>query len=150
MGMTWVLVAHRGGARVFEHAGRGKGLSLVQDLPHPAGRLKSGEINSDRPGRSYSSGAAGSGFARHGFGKDDATVEVAAQFARELAGLLERGRTEKRYDRLVLVAEPSFLGNLRASLSTPTAAVVSATLDKDLGQVPQHDLPKHLGAVIAL
>jgi protein required for attachment to host cells len=149
MGMTWVLVAHRGGARLFENAGRGKGLSLVHDLPHPEGRLKSGEINSDRPGRSYSSGAGG-GFTRHGFGKDDATVEVAAQFARELAGLLERGRTEKRYDRLVLVAEPSFLGNLRASLSAPTAAAVSATLDKDLGQVSQHDLPKHLGTVVTL
>jgi protein required for attachment to host cells len=150
MSTTWVLVAHRSGARLFENAGRGKGLSLVQDLPHPEGRLKSGEINSDRPGRSYSSSSGGGGMARHGFGKDDATVEVAAHFARELAGLLDRGRTEKRFDQLVLVAEPSFLGNLRASLTTPTAAAVSATLDKDLGQVSEHDLPKHLGSVIAL
>ncbi len=150
MSTTWVLVAHRGGARLFENAGRGKGLALVQDLPHPEGRMKSGEINSDRPGRSYSNSSGGGGFARHGFGRDDATVEVAAQFARDLAGVLDRGRNDKRFDKLILVAEPSFLGNLRASLSAPTAAAVAATLDKDLAQVSEHDLPKHLGSVVTL
>jgi len=150
MSRTWVLVAHRGGARLFENGGRGKGLALVQELPHPEGRLKSGEINSDRPGRSYSNSSGGGGMARHGFGRDDATVAVAAQFARELAGVLDRGRTDRRFDQLVLVADPSFLGSLRASLSAPTAAAISATLDKDLGQVPEHELPKHLGSIVTL
>jgi protein required for attachment to host cells len=50
----------------------------------------------------------------------------------------------------VLVAEPRFLGNLRAALSTPTAALVTATVGKDLGGVELHNMPKHLTDTIRL
>jgi protein required for attachment to host cells len=50
----------------------------------------------------------------------------------------------------VLVADPRFLGELRGMLDAATAALVSATLDKDLGGISNHDLPKHLGAVVSL
>jgi hypothetical protein len=36
---TWILVAHRGGARLLANTGPGKGLQLVYDIPHPEGRL---------------------------------------------------------------------------------------------------------------
>ncbi len=31
----WILMAHRGGARLFENKGRGKGLNLLHDIPIP-------------------------------------------------------------------------------------------------------------------
>jgi protein required for attachment to host cells len=49
-----------------------------------------------------------------------------------------------------LVAEPRLLGELRAALDKPTAALVSATLDKDLIDIDDRDLPKHLGQVVQL
>ena len=48
MTTTWILIAHRGGARLFEHTGRSAGLKLLQDIPHPEGRLKNQDINADK------------------------------------------------------------------------------------------------------
>jgi protein required for attachment to host cells len=147
MNNIWILVAHRGGARVFENKGPGKGLNLLHDIPHPEGRLKNKDIGADKPGRSFDS----SGQGRHALSSEqEPTAHVAEQFAKQLSSLLEEGRNRQRYGKLVLVAEPRFLGNLRAVLSPPTAALVSATVDKDLGGVEPHDMPKHLGNILRL
>ena len=42
---TWVLVAHRAGARIFAHPGPGRGLALEREIDHPEGRKLSGEID---------------------------------------------------------------------------------------------------------
>ena len=39
---------------------------------------------------------------------------------------------------------------LRAALSPQTAALVSATLDRDLGGIADRDLPSHLSTVVRL
>lgn len=141
MGKTWILVAHRSGARLFESRGPRKGLERLQNLEHPAGKLKNRQIDSDKHGRSFDRRGSG----RHAYTTEhEPTTHVAAQFAKQLAAVLEEGRVQQRYARLVLVAEPRFLGILRAELSAPIASLVSGTLDKDLGGVEDRDLPKHL------
>lgn len=141
------MVAHRGGARVFENKGPGKGLNLLHDIPHPAGRLKNKDIGADKPGRSFDS----HGQARHALGSEQEPKEhVAEQFAKQLSSILDDGRNRRCYGKLVLVAEPRFLGNLRAALSAPTAALVTLTVDKDLGGVDLHNMPKFLGDAIRL
>jgi protein required for attachment to host cells len=50
----------------------------------------------------------------------------------------------------VLVAEPRFLGMLRAALDDQTGALVHATVGKDFAQVPLHDLPPRLLGEISL
>ncbi len=146
MNTTWILVAHRGGARLFENPGPGKGLQLVEDIPHPEGRLKSGEINADKPGRAFDSFGH-----RHGMSQEhEAADQVSLMFAKHLCDKLEKARAENRYAKLVLVAEPRLLGELRGALDKPTTALVSATLDKDLAGVENRDIPKHLGNLVAL
>jgi protein required for attachment to host cells len=143
----WILVAHRGGARLFENKGPGKGLNLLHDIPHPEGRLKNKEIGSDRPGRSFDSHGQG----RHALSTEqEPTAHVAEQFAKQLSSILDDGRNQQRYRKLVLVAEPRFLGNLRAALSSPTAALVTATVDKDLGGVEPHNMSRRLENIIRL
>ena len=147
MNTTWILVAHRGGARLFENLGPGKGLQLVEDIPHPEGRLKSGEINADRPGRAFDKFGAG----RHSMSQEhEAADQVSLMFAKHLCDKLEKARAENRFGGLVLVAEPRLLGELRAALDKPTAALVSATLDKDLVGVDNRDIPKHLDNLVKL
>jgi protein required for attachment to host cells len=147
MNTTWILVAHRGGARVFENPGPGKGLQLVEDIPHPEGRLKSGEINADKPGRAFDS--IGNG--RHSMSQEhEAADQVSLMFAKHLCDKLEKARAENRFGKLVLVAEPRLLGELRAALDKPTTALVSATLDKDFVGVDNRDIPKRLGNLIQL
>jgi len=144
---TWILVAHRGGARLFENQGPGKGLALLEDVPNPDGRLKNGEINSDRPGRAFDS----MGGARHSMSKEqEPTDRIAQRFAKELGTKLTQGRVQNRFGRLMLVAEPRFLGELRAHLDPSTAAMVSATLDKDLAGVNERELPGYLDEIVRL
>lgn len=145
MGKRWILVAHRSGARLFENRGPGKGLELLQTVEHPAGKLRNREIDSDKHGRSFDRRGGG----RHAYtAEQEPTTHIAEQFAKQLADMLDDGRTRQRYAQLVLVAEPRFLGILRAALPAATAALVSGTLDKDLASADPRELPKHLENVI--
>lgn len=142
METTWILVADGAGARLFEQQGRGKPLTLLRDLPHPEGKLKNRDIDSDKHGRSFDSMGKG----RHAMSTEQApTDRVAERFAKELAQTLDQGRLQKSYDRLVLVADPVFLGTLRTALPEALAGTVTATVNKDLTHVNERDLPEHLG-----
>lgn len=145
MGKTWVLVAHRGGARFFESLGPGKALVRLEEMANPAGRLENRELGSDKPGRSFNS----LGGSRHALGKEhDESETVARAFAIRLADHLDKARGRNAFGKLVLVAEPRFLGQLRAALSSHTAALVSASVEKDLVHVEDRDLAGHLGAAV--
>jgi len=145
MSNTWILVAHRAGARLFESGGPGMGLRRIEEIPHPEGRLENRQIGSDKPGRSFDSHGVG----RHALGKEHDEAETVAQaFAHKLAAHLDNARAKNAYTKLVLVAEPRFLGMLHAALPPHTAALVSAEVEKDLGHISDHDLPVHLGGLV--
>lgn len=145
MDTTWILVAHRAGARLFENKGPGKGLNLVQDIPHPEGKLRNQDIDSDQPGRSFDRFGQG----RHALGTEQEPKEhLAVLFAKELAELLDDGRNQHRYQRLVLIAGPDFLGVLRGALNPQITALVTTSLAKNLANVTDTDIPPHLRDIV--
>ncbi len=145
--ITWILVAHRAGARLFENTGSGKGLSLKQEFPHAEGRLQNKDLTSDRQGEANDTRGAG----HHSYENAVEPVEhVAQQFAKHLAQQLEHGRTTKQYEQLILVAEPRFLGHLRAVISAPTLAMVIASVDKDLGNIDARGLVGHIDRILKI
>ena len=149
MATAWILVAHEAGARIFDNHGPGKGIALVEQVEHPEGRARDGEIVSDRPGRSFRKNSGDP--RRAAMSRSEGPHERAvADFARELAQRLNQGRVQNEYQRLVLVAPPRFLGLLRSSLDGPTASLVVGSLDKDLAFTKEDELVKHLGQVIAV
>lgn len=147
MGKTWILVAHDAGARFFENDGPGTGLQLIEEVDHPEGRERDRDFDSDRPGRSFRKNAGDP--RRAAMSRSESPHERAvADFARDLADKLQHARTENRYDRLVLVAPPRFLGLLRSALDGPTSQLVTASLDKDLAAQKESELAEHLGEVM--
>lgn len=142
---TWIVVAHRGGARVFEAAKSDQGLKMLHDIAHAQGKLKDKDLGTDRPGRGIDSHGARTSFEQ----EQGLAAHVTEQFARELGALLDAGRIQKRYDKLVLVAEPHFLGILRAALSHETAALVTA-VNKDLGHLDPRELARHLEGIVRI
>lgn len=103
--------------------------------------MQNRELGSDEPGRSFDSAGQG----RHAMSTEQEPVEhVAQQFALELAKILNKGRVAHAYDKLILIAEPKFLGLLRAALDKNTAALVSHTVSKDLPHINAQDLAKYL------
>ncbi len=149
MATTWVLVAHDAGARLFENAGPGKGIELVEQIDHPDGRKRDRELESDRPGRSFGRNSGGS--RRSAMSSPESAHErVIADFARSLTSRLQQARIAGDYERLVLVAPPKLLGLLRSTLDAPTEHCIVGSLDKDLAMSDEKELVKQLGVVIAV
>ena len=135
---TWILVAHRAGARLYTQSGKHQPLHLAENIPHPDGRLRNRDLDSDAGGRSFDR----FGPQRHALSPQEAPIDhVADLFAKELADKLHAGRTNGDCDRIILVAGPRLLGKLRLALDPPTAKLVVQDLDKDFGELSDHDLP---------
>lgn len=145
MSTTWILVAHRSGARFFSSRGPNTELTLVDDVDHAEGRLRAGDIDADRPGRVHDR----VGEQRHGVSSEESPTEhLAVEFAKALAGRLKSAQEAGQFQRLVLVAGPKFLGHLRDALDSQTAALVTASLDKNLGGIAVGELAGHLREVL--
>ncbi len=146
MTTTWIVVANASRGRLYENAGIGKGLTLLSEFEHPESRMKNGDLVSDRPGYMQSVG--------NGHGSRQPATEPkqheAEQFAHEIARVLESGRNQNKYERLILVASPSFLGLLKSKLPDQVRGTVSDTIEKDYTQVTEKELAKHLEHCIYL
>ncbi len=141
MSTTWILIANRSHARLLETNWPGNSIQRLQDIPHPQGQLQNKDINSDRLGRSFDSVGQG----RHAMSPKQEPVEhIAQKFALNLAELLNKGRISNAYDKLVLIAEPKFLGFLRVALDKSTASLVTQSVDKDLLEVKDEELNKYV------
>ncbi|HEY9536726.1 MAG TPA: host attachment protein [Kiloniellaceae bacterium] len=143
---SWIVIADGAQARILENHGPGKGL-----VPLPAGVMQktsrpSRDIDTDRPGRGYNP------MGQHHTmdSPSDSHREEKRRFADLLANHINAAALDRSYDRLILVAPPKTLGDLRQSLSKEAAAKLDGELPKDLTKVADHDLPAHLGSVIAV
>ena len=143
---TWILLADGGGARLFQTR-NGQGLELLLSVPHPAGRMQNQELDSDRDGRSFQSTGGSSHVVASEHDTKSHAVDV---FVHDLAELLRDGRVGDKFQALVLVAEPTFLGRLRYVLDKSTYALVSGEIAKDLMGVADTELPRFLREVVAI
>ena len=142
---TWILIADGARARILQNDGPGKGLHEMSGGVFQGEHAATHEIMSDRTGRSYSSAGPGrSAIEAH----SDPHRELKKQFAHRLADALALGLRRKAYDRLVIVAAPSALGDLRAALSEQVRAKVIREIAKDLTKTPDSEVAGHLGDVI--
>jgi protein required for attachment to host cells len=142
----WILVAHESGARIFSRKDRHSPLLLVEAIDHPIGRAKNREILSEHGGSDQSWIGSKQ---RHGVGdKVDPVSKNAENFAKALAEKLNKGRDEDRFDNLLLVAGPKFLGMLRSELPVPTARRVVGTVGQNLGGFSEREIPEHIGSVL--
>ncbi len=146
--ITWVLVADGGRARVLANDGPGRGLKPALNYEFAAIHPLARDIVSDRQGR-QADRVAGGGGGRHAMESRTAPQRQLEQdFARTLARFLDKEAMKKRYQRLVLVAPPRTLGDLRAELPRHARAAVTAELDKDLVRLDDADVARHLSEVV--
>lgn len=142
---TWILIADAATAHVVASSGKADDLLMIDDLQLEGNRSPGRDLAADRPGRAFD--RAGDG--RHGMEPTtDPRVVEQERFAREIAAVLEKAAQRQRYDRLVLVAPPTFMGLLRDRLPSSVAAKVSADLTKDLTKLSIHELPDHLTPIL--
>lgn len=144
---TWILIADGARARIFLNEGPGKGVTPVDGGTFEGDHEASREMLEDKPGRTFESANA----TRHAYEpRHDPHRELKRTFAAKLAAMLDQRLLERAYDRVILVAPPATLGDLRDALTDAVRAVLYAELDKDLTKTPQKEIPDHLGAVLAV
>lgn len=144
---TWILVAN--GTQAFIARNRGPGHGIEKDLEREfeGPNIPSREIMADVPGRTFDSGGQG----RHAMERPtDPRRHNQQEFAREIAAFIDKAENWKKFDRLILVAAPQMLGELRTFLSTSSKNKLTGELAKDLTHLPIHKLPDHLGEITAI
>ena len=141
MSDVWILVADAARARIFSAKGPGKDLQPVEQLISPEARLHERDIDADRPGRVFDSFGKG----RHATGTSTSPKEQEAlRFAHEVVNHIEQGRIANRFDRLILVAEPHFLGLLRKAIKPALKQTITAEINKDLSKATDREIREHL------
>ncbi|MGI9512779.1 MAG: host attachment protein [Anderseniella sp.] len=144
---TWILLADGTRARVVCNTGPGKGLEVVRGMEFEGDNVRSGDVMADRPGRTFDSAGAH----RHAMEPpSNPQREAKRSFAGELVAGLQDQLQAQAFDRLVLVAAPATLGDIRKALTKQLLATVYAEVPKNLVHVPNQELGGHLGDVLAI
>ncbi|MEA3277051.1 MAG: host attachment protein [Pseudomonadota bacterium] len=138
---TWVLVADNSRARFFAAEKAASPLIEVRDLTYPEARLHEGDLVTDKNGRDRNPGTG----AAHGFGTESAHKQDGAErFALQVCSELESARTGGEFQKLYVVAAPTFLGLLRKHQSSALKQMVEGELDKNLATRDSAFIRKHL------
>jgi len=141
MSSTWIVVADSARARLFELGRSRDELRELDDLINADARLPDRELTSDDSGRAFDSFGAG----RHAMEdkislKDQAIINFAAYINEQLLTALN----ERKFNKLILIADPRFLGILRDKLDDHIQKIVSTEIPKDLTRHPISDIASHL------
>ena len=144
---TWILIADGAHARLFANHGPGKGVEALDNRVQQGDHRPDHELVRDGLGRTFES----AGDMRHAIEpRTDPHRELKRTYAKYLGRVLDQGLAERAYERLVIVAPPAALGDLRAALSERVKHTIYAELDKDLTRTPTAELPQHLGTVMPI
>jgi protein required for attachment to host cells len=142
MGKTWMLVANRSRARLFEVNPVGETPLEVADFDNPEGRMHGRDLRTDGDGRFYGKGEHTQG---HSAGKEPGLPgHEVERFAEQLRDYLEHARATQRFGQLWIAAAPAFLGVLRDKLGKSVRSVVEFELDKDITTEAPAEIFRHL------
>jgi protein required for attachment to host cells len=138
---TWVLVLDGEKFLLLRNRGRPDSLELHvidhAEVANPPTR----EQGTDQPGRFSDPGAG-----RSAVEQTDWHALEKVRFARDIAERLRGWALERRFDALVVVADPSTLGALRPHYHPSVAERIIAEIDKDLTRLPVEEIEKVLAA----
>lgn len=140
MKLSWIVVADSTRARIFTADTASSPLEEIEDLCHAEGRLHDREITSDLPGKIKSADGGGHAFEQ----PTDPKKHEADAFAHRVAHYLEDAHKAKRFEQLLIIAAPAFLGLLRNHLSEQLKQGVRFELDKDITTLSPADIRQHL------
>lgn len=143
----WILVADSSRARIFTADTPSSPLEELEDIAHTEGRLHDREITSDLSGRMRYSGGTGSrdNVEGHNYSpSSDPKKHEISNFAHFIAQHLEEARSENKFEQLVVIAEPKFLGMLRNNFSEQVKKMVCLELDKSITTHSAADIRAHL------
>jgi protein required for attachment to host cells len=101
-------------------------------------------MTSDFRGKIKGNGKMGHAFEQ----RTDPKQNESDKFARQIANYLEDAHNTNKFNRLLLIAEPSFLGLLRKNFSERIRKLVALELDKNITTHCIGDIRKYLASYL--
>lgn len=144
---TWIVIADGMHARILRQDAPGGNLvpALAEEIIDPAVHGFARDLKSDHPGRAFDTGSG----ARHAMEpRHDPHVQQKQHFAKRVAELINAAAGRNEFAKLILVAPPKTLGELRADLNEHARKRVTGELDRDLVRTPMTELQRHLKDVL--
>lgn len=136
MEKIWVVAADSVRARLFRAEHITGPLREVRDLVNPESRLQERELVTDDKGRTFAEGGgdATGGERRQKFEPPSEKEHQTRMFAREIMDEIDKLRARGELERLHVLAEPRFLGELREFYTAPLKKCVGEEVGKHVTQ----------------
>lgn len=141
---TWVLIADGEKALLLENIGDEQDMHLEVIRKEEQANPETSEQGTDRPGR-FNDGPS---VHRSAVQETDWHTLEKHRFAKDLADMLYKSAHANEFDRLVLVAAPRVLGDLRAELHSEVTDRVVAEIAKTHTNAPIIDIERMLAVEI--
>ena len=127
---TWVIVADEAAATIYSRQSKKGPLEELFKLENEAGRKKSGDLMSDRGGRSFDRFGDG----RHTMTKEEAGPKkrAAAAFAKKIALRINTAVRDGTCNQFAVISAPRFLGVLRRAMSKNGKNLPGLSIDKEM------------------
>jgi len=140
--ITWIIITNSTKALLYQV--ENKKANLIKELEHPASRLKSIDLTSDKSGSFKTNHTTRGQFASSANSHEDEHEN----FSREINELLESNRQKNNYQHLTLCAEPHFLGLLNKHMNPNVQALLKKIIEKDYIPLPKHKLDSVIQNII--
>lgn len=142
---TWIVVADGKRARLLDYRGPNQPLELMPDGEMETEAPPTREIGTDQPGRTKDRMTS---FPHPMEPRVDFHEQAEMRFLDQVAERLNLAVARNEVERLVLIAPPKALGELRRALDSEARKRVIGEIDKDLTHLSPRELPPYLGEVI--
>jgi protein required for attachment to host cells len=139
---VWYVIADGGKARFVERDKKGV-FRTVASFVSTELHDRTSDLGRDKPARAHESASA----TRHAIEpRRDLKEAAKADFVKLVAEQIDAEHERGQFDKIMLVAPPGVLTELKENLSRPIAGIVVDDLQKDLTNIPDHQLADHLAA----
>jgi protein required for attachment to host cells len=140
--IKWVLVADGARVRVFVSEGPGQGVTELPDRSFAGSRLRSRDLGSDQPGRTFDTAGCG----RHAMvPPSDPHRQAEREFLKAVVDWLTDQEQAGNFDHLVIIAPPRALGELRQLLPKTLVRKLAQEIGLDLTRAAVSEIEAHLG-----
>ncbi len=141
---TWVLIADGEKALFLENIGDAQDMHLEVLRKEEQENPETSEQGTDKPGR-FNDGPS---VQRSAVQETDWHALEKQRFAKDLAQILYKAAHANKFDKIVLVAAPKVLGDLRAELHSEVSDRVIAEISKTVTNEPLIEIERMLAVEI--
>lgn len=138
--MYWIVVANTNCYRIYTYDHKNYLLAHLAEESDPDAKKRTSELVSDEQGHYQTSQPARGAYSPHTDPKENEILH----FLKKLADVLEEGRTNNEFEKIIFIATPQVNGLLTKQLNKHLSNLFLNHIKKDVTQLNQNELNKFI------